>query len=124
MDARGLKGAASLARHCNLLAIFITSPDEDAGVLSDALYRLSRSKYQNHFVLKGAMLFILWAPTPNRTTGDLDVLGYGSAAFVIGAECGSALLRRAFIGARCVESNHPSSRHWRGQGQADLRGHR
>lgn len=26
------------------------------------------------------MLFSLWAPTPYRATGDLDLLGYGDAA--------------------------------------------
>ena len=41
------------------------------------LYRLSLSPYRNHFVLKGAMLFSLWAPAPYRSTGDLDLLGSG-----------------------------------------------
>lgn len=44
------------------------------------LYRLSVSAYSGQFVLKGAMLFSLWAPTPYRATGDLDLLGYGDAA--------------------------------------------
>lgn len=35
------------------------------------LYRLSLSPYRESFVLKGAMLFSLWAPTPYRATGDL-----------------------------------------------------
>lgn len=43
------------------------------------LYRLSRSPHRDRFVLKGAMLFSLWAPTPYRATGDLDLLGYGDA---------------------------------------------
>lgn len=41
------------------------------------LYRLSVSPYQEQFVLKGAMLFRLWARTPYRTTRDLDLLGHG-----------------------------------------------
>ena len=41
------------------------------------LYRLSISPRRNRFVLKGAMLFSLWAPVPYRATGDLDLLGYG-----------------------------------------------
>lgn len=41
------------------------------------LYRLSVSPHRNHFVLKGAMLFSLWAPVPYRATGDLDLLGFG-----------------------------------------------
>lgn len=43
------------------------------------LHRLSVSAYSGQFVLKGAMLFSLWAPTPYRATGDLDLLGYGDA---------------------------------------------
>jgi hypothetical protein len=43
------------------------------------LYRLSVSPHRDRFVLKGAMLFSLWAPTPYRATGDLDLLGYGDA---------------------------------------------
>jgi len=42
------------------------------------LYRLSISPYRNRFVLKGAMLFSLWAPVPYRATGDLDLLGFGA----------------------------------------------
>ena len=44
------------------------------------LYRLSLSSHKDQFVLKGAMLFSLWTPTPYRATGDLDLLGYGDAA--------------------------------------------
>lgn len=44
------------------------------------LYRLSQSGYRETFILKGAMLFSLWAPTPYRATGDLDLLGFGDAA--------------------------------------------
>jgi hypothetical protein len=44
------------------------------------LYRLSVSPHRDRFILKGAMLFSLWAPTPYRATGDLDLLGYGDAA--------------------------------------------
>ncbi|WP_250645694.1 nucleotidyl transferase AbiEii/AbiGii toxin family protein [Phyllobacterium zundukense] len=40
------------------------------------LYRLSVSPYRDRFVLKGAMLFSLWAPVPYRATGDLDLLGF------------------------------------------------
>lgn len=42
------------------------------------LWRLSVSPYRQLFVLKGAMLFSLWAPTPYRATGDLDLLGFGN----------------------------------------------
>jgi hypothetical protein len=42
------------------------------------LYRLSRSPHRDRFVLKGAMLFAAWAEAPFRSTGDLDLLGFGS----------------------------------------------
>ncbi len=41
------------------------------------LYRLSQSQYRDRFVLKGAMLFVLWEGHLHRLTGDLDLLGYG-----------------------------------------------
>lgn len=41
------------------------------------LYRLSQSPHRDRFVLKGAMLFALWAKEPHRATQDLDLLGYG-----------------------------------------------
>jgi Nucleotidyl transferase AbiEii toxin, Type IV TA system len=44
------------------------------------LYRLSVSPHRDRFILKGAMLFGLWSPTPYRATGDLDLLGYGDPA--------------------------------------------
>lgn len=43
------------------------------------LFRLSVSAHRDRFILKGAMLFSLWAQTPYRSTGDLDLLGYGDA---------------------------------------------
>ena len=53
------------------------------------LYRLSVSPHRDRFMLKGAMLFSLWTPTPYRATGDLDLLGYGDAAPErISAVCG------------------------------------
>jgi hypothetical protein len=44
------------------------------------IYPLSQSGYRDHFILKGAMLFSLWAPVPYRSTGDLDLLGQGDPA--------------------------------------------
>jgi hypothetical protein len=41
------------------------------------LYRLSISPFRDDFVLKGAMLFSVWAGSPYRATGDLDLLGFG-----------------------------------------------
>ena len=41
------------------------------------LYRLSKSNLVDRFILKGAMLFRVWAGTLHRPTRDLDLLGYG-----------------------------------------------
>ena len=41
------------------------------------LYRLSKSSLSDQMVLKGAMLFVVWRPTPHRPTRDLDLLGFG-----------------------------------------------
>lgn len=41
------------------------------------LYRLGRSEYFNSFVLKGAMLFVVWTEKAHRPTRDIDFLGYG-----------------------------------------------
>ena len=45
--------------------------------LERLLYRLSRSKHRDRFVLKGAMLFQLWTSQSHRPTRDLDLLGRG-----------------------------------------------
>lgn len=44
------------------------------------LYRLSKSKHSSSMILKGAMVFVLWRPTPHRPTRDLDLLGFGDAS--------------------------------------------
>ncbi|MBP7906265.1 MAG: nucleotidyl transferase AbiEii/AbiGii toxin family protein [Alphaproteobacteria bacterium] len=41
------------------------------------MYRLSRSPHSDRFVLKGAMLFVLWLEDLHRPTQDLDLLGFG-----------------------------------------------
>jgi predicted nucleotidyltransferase component of viral defense system len=41
------------------------------------LYRLSRSELADRFVLKGALLFRVWAADLHRPTRDLDLLGFG-----------------------------------------------
>jgi predicted nucleotidyltransferase component of viral defense system len=41
------------------------------------LFRLGRSRHADRFVLKGAMLMIVWFDDPHRTTRDLDLLGFG-----------------------------------------------
>ncbi|HUT31897.1 MAG TPA: nucleotidyl transferase AbiEii/AbiGii toxin family protein [Planctomycetota bacterium] len=41
------------------------------------LYRLSRSEHAQRFIVKGAMLFTVWAKRTHRPTRDLDLLGFG-----------------------------------------------
>jgi hypothetical protein len=40
------------------------------------LYRLSQSSYRDSFVLKGALLFRIWAVPDTRATRDMDFLAY------------------------------------------------
>lgn len=44
------------------------------------LFRLGESPHANRFVLKGAMLIMIWFDNPYRGTGDLDLLGFGDAS--------------------------------------------
>ena len=39
------------------------------------LFRLSQSQYRDRFVLKGALLFIVWKTPATRPTRDIDLLG-------------------------------------------------
>ncbi|MFQ5571042.1 MAG: nucleotidyl transferase AbiEii/AbiGii toxin family protein, partial [Rhodothermales bacterium] len=48
-------------------------------VLERFLYRLSQSLHRDRFVVKGAMLFLLWKGEFHRTTRDLDLLAFGSS---------------------------------------------
>jgi hypothetical protein len=45
--------------------------------LERLLYRLSKSKHREKFVLKGAMLMRHWLDDPHRPTRDVDLLGFG-----------------------------------------------
>lgn len=44
------------------------------------LYRLSVSPHREGFVLKGALLFLLWGGELHRPTRDLDLLGFGDSS--------------------------------------------
>lgn len=46
--------------------------------LERLLYRLSISEHKQNFLLKGALLFVLWYDVPHRPTRDADLLGFGS----------------------------------------------
>lgn len=51
------------------------------------LYRLTKSRFADRFVLKGAMLLIQWIDKPHRPTRDVDMLGFveNSAAAISAA---------------------------------------
>ena len=44
------------------------------------LFRLSVSEHADDFVLKGALLFLLWSDHLYRPTRDVDLLGYGESS--------------------------------------------
>ena len=46
--------------------------------LERLLYRLSISEHKQNFLLKGALLFVLWYDIPHRPTRDADLPGFGS----------------------------------------------
>ena len=48
--------------------------------LERLLYRLGKSAYRDRFILKGAMLFMLWDDQLHRPTRDVDFLGFGDSS--------------------------------------------
>ena len=46
--------------------------------LERLLYRLSASTHSSSFLLKGALLFVVWHNLPTRPTRDADLLGFGA----------------------------------------------
>ena len=44
------------------------------------LYRLAQSAYADQFVLKGALLFVVWTGQTYRPTRDLDLAGFGDSS--------------------------------------------
>lgn len=51
----------------------------DRFVAERLLYRLSVSPHADRFVLKGALLFLLWFDSLYRPTRDVDLLGFGDS---------------------------------------------
>jgi hypothetical protein len=49
---------------------------DEAGTASR--WRVATMRAPRKFVLKGAMLFAIWADKPHRPTQDLDLLGFGT----------------------------------------------
>lgn len=44
------------------------------------MYRLSQSRHAEAFIVKGAMMFLVWAGSPYRPTKDLDLMAVKSAS--------------------------------------------
>ena len=61
------------------------------------LYRLSRSPYAEQFVLKGALLLLVWLGETLRPTRDADLLGFGDLSEETLAEVTAT--RMSFAGA-------------------------
>lgn len=82
MSKQGKNNAASIRDRLLALA---RQRDEDFQLLlthfglERLLYRLSQSEYRDRFILKGAMLFMLWDNQPHRPTRDVDFLGFGDS---------------------------------------------
>ncbi len=60
------------------------------------LYRLSKSKFADRFILKGAALLLLWLGETIRPTKDVDLLGFGDTS--------AEALKRVFVDLCAIES--------------------
>ncbi|OGQ35299.1 MAG: hypothetical protein A3F16_01445 [Deltaproteobacteria bacterium RIFCSPHIGHO2_12_FULL_43_9] len=79
MKSKTLKNISASVRE-RLLNISRTRKEDFQLILSRYaaerfLYRLSQSQYKETFILKGALLFLVWDPTTYRPTRDVDFLG-------------------------------------------------
>ncbi len=80
MSASGKNSAASVKARLQSEA---ARRGDDFGLLlvrygiERLLFRLSQSAYADRFLLKGAMLFVVWDEKTHRPTRDLDLLGFG-----------------------------------------------
>lgn len=81
MRGRGIRDLAASVRQRLLNLAHVQGEDFQAVLTTYALerllYRLSCSVYQKQFILKGAILFRLWADVPERPTRDLDLSARG-----------------------------------------------
>lgn len=77
-------------------------------VLKRFLYRLGRSAHRERFVVKGAMLFVLWEGSLHRMTRDLGPLGSGPSGI---ADVDQAVLDRSSPSSedRSAEGRHVGS---------------
>jgi predicted nucleotidyltransferase component of viral defense system len=67
---------ARIVRHAKSLGLEPTLVFSRYG-LERFLYRLSKSEYSERFVLKGALLMLVWVGETVRATRDADLLGFG-----------------------------------------------
>ncbi len=82
-DKRGKNTAASVRDR--LLALARERREDFQLILTQyglerLLYRLSQSDYRDLFILKGALLFMLWGKNTHRPTRDVDFLGLGDCS--------------------------------------------
>ena len=81
MTVKVLKNAAASIRKRLLDHARVQSDDYQRVLTRFAierlLFRLSQTEGAEHYVLKGAMLFVMWPEHVFRPTGDLDLLGQG-----------------------------------------------
>ena len=72
----------SASVHQRLITLARSTGDDANVILSRyaterLLYRLAQSPHVNQFVLKGAVMFLVWTKNMYRPTMDLDLLGFG-----------------------------------------------
>ncbi len=72
----------SASVHQRLMTLARAAGDDANVILSRyaterLLYRLAQSPHANQFVLKGAVMFLVWTKNMYRPTMDLDLLGFG-----------------------------------------------
>jgi hypothetical protein len=61
-------------------------------------YRLAQSPHANQFVLKGAVMFLVWTRNMYRPTMDLDLLGFGEDSVArLAIELSRVLIRHATV---------------------------
>lgn len=75
-DALAQSVQARLARHARAIGVDPNLVLTRYGV-ERFLYRLSRSRHADRFVLKGALLLLAWLGETLRPTRDADLLGFG-----------------------------------------------
>ena len=79
------------------------------------LYRLSKSEYADDFVLKGGLMFLVWADNPYRPTRDIDLLGYGKESSTRMIEVFKSLCDTEFPDGLVFDTESVKAKEIRGQ---------